>query len=608
MRTGIRDHKSPPITMLHWPPDRVNGGDRSDPSALPPLASRSTRYLCAAAHIDDSFWTTCLREVYYQSNRAVAPSYGFELLPVLRHCLLARNMAIVRDAVVVGILLAAVSTFPALLWFVPAIVWVGIVVTLGRVVRNGARRVSSSFALTPLAREIMWLITVIAVGVAVAAGLGYLLYTSVYVSLPARLQITEGFDPLDLLDYAATILDGLLICALAMLPIVGHRLWQQRQRWLLGPDRRIGHVRLSSRLADIRQQQQGNTVVYSRRYPFVGSGELIHQGSLAGRLVRLNGNDQPSDAPLRESARGFDKRGFDKSPFTTQQVIDHVVCALRPLANDPDPERQIPGLSVNSRIFRTSDEAGPLFTVTEPWALAETIRLPTEPARHYLVCQVVSWYGELVTTVYIHFAVQGQSLYMQMQTTMLPPCNSRYRIIDKVDGIGPVACLRALGRSIKEAPRAALTAPLRLVLAVADLLTDSLTRSAGTASTTTGGLRFGARVSVRELGAAGTPRDAMQVQDIDKYAQIVQRRVVASMLDFLRDNDVDPTELDEKASNYFNNFNNYYNVGAWNTGSGSIVAENVAGQQNSPQGLWPQADGPGFHQPSGSPEPTQRTT
>ncbi|BAL90421.1 hypothetical protein AMIS_52010 [Actinoplanes missouriensis 431] len=46
----------------------------------------TTRHLCAAAYLDEDFRDTAIREVYRQPHRAVAPSYGFTLGPVLGHC------------------------------------------------------------------------------------------------------------------------------------------------------------------------------------------------------------------------------------------------------------------------------------------------------------------------------------------------------------------------------------------------------------------------------------------------------------------------------------------------------------------------------------------
>jgi hypothetical protein len=53
---------------------------------------------------------------------------------------------------------------------------------------------------------------------------------------------------------------------------------------------------------------------------------------------------------------------------------------------------------------------------------------------------------ERITTVYVHVAVQGRSLYVELSTTALPPCANAYRIVDSVENTGSIAWLRAIGK------------------------------------------------------------------------------------------------------------------------------------------------------------------
>ena len=62
----------------------------------------ATRHLCAGVYIDDIFRNEILREVYYKPRRIMAPSYGFDAVPVLAHSLRARNAAIIRDCLIVA--------------------------------------------------------------------------------------------------------------------------------------------------------------------------------------------------------------------------------------------------------------------------------------------------------------------------------------------------------------------------------------------------------------------------------------------------------------------------------------------------------------------------
>src|SRR5215203_198579 len=71
----------------------------------------TTRYLCAAAYLDRKFRDRMITEFIDHERRAVVPSFGFDLEPVVLHCLRARRLILFRDlallALTLSILLAA---------------------------------------------------------------------------------------------------------------------------------------------------------------------------------------------------------------------------------------------------------------------------------------------------------------------------------------------------------------------------------------------------------------------------------------------------------------------------------------------------------------------
>ena len=71
-----------------------------DSNRIHPGSTNATRYLCAAAYLDQAFCRVVLDEVLYQPHRAVAPSHGVSLKPILLHCLAARRRILVRDGLV----------------------------------------------------------------------------------------------------------------------------------------------------------------------------------------------------------------------------------------------------------------------------------------------------------------------------------------------------------------------------------------------------------------------------------------------------------------------------------------------------------------------------
>lgn len=495
----------------------------------------ATRHLCAAAYIDDDFRKDCLRGVYYQPRRMVAPSYGFDLIPVLRHCLRARNAMILRDAAIVAALVLAGLIRPVLLLVAFLLMASAYGVRGLRFLSNEVRTILAGWVL---------------VAIIVAAGLfwncGSVLDRSSF----------ESGTP-------AIIVVVLIMVAIA-LPIASS-LWRQRQ-----VERIVRGTALNApapprgRLAQIDWQQRGNTVIYAGYQTFIGSGPIITRW-------------QPFTLPLvpRAGARASPARGSGMdSRITADQVISFVSEHLSSLQNGRSLEQVLPGLTVTGRIYQSGSEVLRLWPITSPDRIVDLIKSPTEPARHYLVCQVVSWQGELATTVYVHYAVQGDSLSVSLVATALLPCKEEYEAVDHVKRIGPRAYLHAFWRGLRAIPRTVAVAPMRLLGAVSMVLATSLWARIAAGRVASRGFRHGAHTSVRERGMAATTRNDIQWQEIQKYKWIIVRQVMAATLDFLDQRGVETGEFRREVINIITG-------GTVHTGSGDINETTIGRQENN---------------------------
>lgn len=552
----------------------------------------ATRHLSAGAYLDPGFCLTALREIYYQAKRIVAPSYGFDAIAVLGHCLRARRAMIVRDALLVALLvfvswlsvIIALITLGALLVVHVVVVSLGVIraafqyLVDGRHFRDAIYPEAESRSRsgqsqrngnwTPVRRRrfvLLWLENVVAqIGTRLLGILAaYLLLTGLDLLLALRvwhapaLQVRLGIPLL----YAAA---GSPVLAFLVPALT--RTWNRLQLRKLVPGRSPDCRIRTRRLAEIEAQNQGNTIVYSGYRPFVGSGVVLRQWNITQRLVR----------PLPKILGVIDEteldREFETPPFQAWEINEYVRRYIADLAVDPVPERQLSDLTVVDRVFVAGTKISDPELNTPDWLLAEIIRHPTAPARHYLTCQVVSWGGELVTTVYVHFAVQGKALYVELNVVGLLPCDERYRIVDKIDGTSLRRLLRDAGRALLQAPALVAAAPVSLARATADQAGITLsTRFARR------GLRigydYGATTSLREIGTPAVTPDPMQQQDIVKYSRVVERRVLAAILDFLESRQVDITEYRQSSLTVLS-------AGVVNAGSGNVtVGGNVAGTQ-----------------------------
>jgi hypothetical protein len=88
------------------------------------------------------------------------------------------------------------------------------------------------------------------------------------------------------------------------------------------------------------------------------------------------------------------------------------------------------------------------------------------------------------------------------------------------------------------------------------------------------GYDYGARIGLREMGASDEVRDHMQTQDIVKYGRVIERRVLAAVLDFLEDRGVDVAEYRQRSLTILN-------TGAVATSGGTVnVQGDTVGTQN----------------------------
>lgn len=537
-------------------------------TAGPPAVSAATRHLSAAAYLDVDFRRRSLREIYHQPGRMVAPSHGFDLITVLGHCLRARTIELVRDGVIAAVLLlTALVSLPAFAIGVSTLVTVYFVVSVWRIISDAARelRIGGTVSVNVILLRIVLLgaVTVVA----------YLFLAAVFAAALASLLSdpstlygsgdTGGYSSGSSLETTAgltIVVTVLMHLAIFTIPVAGE-LMVPIALETLRPGRPLTPPRPSPRFDQIHRQLSGNTIGYGGYDPFVGAGEWLRSWSMAQRLIR------PMDLSAPEDTEG--DREFPEPPFTAVELVEHVRTRLSALATEATPEGLLPGLTVEDRIFVSDREEVTLTAFTPTDQIARIITDPTAPQRHYLACQVVSWKGELVTTVYVHVALQGKALYLELDTLALPPCKSWYR----TGSPGAAMYIRAIGRGLVSAPGVVASAPLNLLRAAWDGLVGAMSGSAYGAA-----YGAGAVVSVRELGAADDARSHLQWQDIAKYSKVIERRLMAAVLDFLDAKGVDTGEFLERSQNVLN-------VGALHTGSGQLKVEgDSVGQQKKTAG------------------------
>src|SRR6266545_2026733 len=305
-------------------------------------ADSSTRYLCVGAEIDSDFAHEVIEAVLEERYQAVAPSFGIDLVPVVRHALNGRRRRTTRDLTVAA--LAAVNL---------------LLNPVGSVATVVAGLVTQFFYRRARLRWPQWgTRNALAVGAIAYATIGALL--GLMVVLPAAaLGVAAGTSSPGL----ARLLTSLLRIAsigsvLSLLAVWGVVLWERLAtrsvlvdtlRWdTYDPARRSVRVDLDPRAQQRLQvidemQRRHNVTAYSGFFPFLGAGGELRTWSFGIDLTRgtpgfaMDGQRPDGQQPL---------------PFTIAELQAHVAQRLEALRSpDLDPAHRLGGLIVEDRLF-----------------------------------------------------------------------------------------------------------------------------------------------------------------------------------------------------------------------------------------------------------------
>jgi len=552
------------------------------PAPAPPTPSgrknTATLHLCAAAYLDRPFRESVIAQVYRRPDRAVAPNPGTDAVPILRHVLRARAIDLFQQALLAGLL--------ALLVFAPVASKLGMVTGLllwalvgqtalvcaayanpGRAgsPRRQAKRLLIGTAVTgAVILGLHFLAQAIPDRIFVETGIedyrsGGMIHETGYACLAVRTG--ERYDSFlgECIAYGSEFgfwpgFTGVVIW-LIVLGAFTALFGAFRSRCLASlPSEPEPMAAANRRVLAIGQSQHSPVVLYNAaRQPFVGSGRPIETWQFA--------------MALRPAASAADAQ--DDSPIDPVGLNDHIRARLRQLGADSASTRRLPSLTISDRLYVSGEDTADLvrypYELTRsgyPFQTMEQVQVePTTPVRHYLRCEAASWDGELVVSAFAHFALQGESLYVEFTGCVLPPTRAQHQVF----GYGMPSRKRIiLGGSLREAA----TMPIALVRSPIDVLRTACTMLAQTRIGRARERRpqdHGAVVGIRELGARAFEQNYFQGRDQIKYLRIMERQILAALTEYLREHHIDTSELEERANAIVNN--GVINYGKMQTGA-----------------------------------------
>ena len=532
----------------------------------------TTRYLCAAAHLDDDFADDAIREFLVEPTRAVPPTPGVRAGAVLAEAVAARARRKIRDGVLLALLVFALFLFSGTVLIMWVVVAVG--VAMGGAVakaRADSGALGAVVERADLMRRLIPMLAVLAVG-------GALAFAVVEYLGGSSSDLEADADP------AATVLAIFLVLALAAVLVIDELIvWHHLNN-------RFGRGRI---VPDVWPDQLNSQV---RGVYFAGSGRFLARLSMLvgsrrdaaapARIGEANG-DSPPAAPV-VVARGYNMfvgAGSEHEPWslvlplkpgseggvvtklTADLLYRRVGAELDRLrtATSLSPGRRFASLTVTEQIVVAAEElidhddeaaqdflAGPA-GVPYPMLRGHRVRelrdQPLEWARYYLCCQLETWDRDFVVSAFLHLAVDDTTLYIEWTPCVLPPIRSAYRGIDSLSD-SPWPPIR---RAVVNLIGLPATAPRRLARFVARIKPPK--RRRGTVSPD----MYGVRYSLRELAADVDMHNYFQLVDRERYLKVLESRLIPAISDVMREAGYEVARLEEHAA-VVSNSNTYINA------------------------------------------------
>jgi hypothetical protein len=505
----------------------------------------ATQHLRAGVFLDRAFRNMVIYKVHNGTAHRTAPSYGFDLITVVRGAWLAWAEESLELAAVAAILaIAFTMDLHAVLMAACVIGTIALLRVCLRAVPETARLHAVAAGERLLRRrgtvdhsrrhETARLMLLCLGGAALLA-------------IIAAWAAGSAADPRRQVAAAAVLLGALAV--------IGASAGIARQVSLNHIKRQLGRParNLRGRLRVIQAQQESPYVVYSRfrsdeddhklsapgrdeeLTPFVGSGILVHRWPY------------PLTVQLLKDCEGtMEEREHRTPPFQTHELVEYLKKAMEPAGEDPGRLR---GFQIKDRLYVAETDVSPHRGFLRDPARQEDIDAiidePHGDIVYYLELRLTVS-GELVTTAFVRVTVRGRALTMDFSACALTRTPPDYRLLDAPGETGAFAVIRAAARGAVSLPATA----------------GGLWRLASAPWAIAGALRagrdhtlyprwhesIGPRLSIREEKAIDwSDTSSEDKRHIYADVKIIEERLLKAAEDFLKSRDIDVTALKRRA-------------------------------------------------------------
>lgn len=557
------------MTTSHAPP--------AQETALEPTAA--TRHLCAGVYVDERFRDLVIGEVCTAPHRRVAPSYGFDIVPVMHHAWRAAALsalprttvlAAVVGPVIAGAVPAAIliaSCFGLLLLLRLATLLQGI--DRQPIPAHKSRRLGLGSPLRAHRYLLRFLLPRVTTGKALAfrrvttAALWLALTVLVIALLYPRQALTALLlaAALTLVYLAVGATRQLILNRILRTPALRPARLSGRQR---AADRQQHHmcaVYRRPRHSDDEDDDLTMFTLFGDRSPFIGAGELVYQWNppMSIQLLRPD----TDDAPLHE-------REHSVPPFQAHELVEHLRKAVLPLNIDSRDVR-LPA-EVRDRVYVAETDVAVdrsllphHFTQSE---LRSIINTPESKQHHFLEVTTAADGAEFVATVLLHVSLQGRTLNLSTAACVLAHTPRSFQRAEEFGHHGAAAVIWAAFNELAALP-SDIQHSWRIfrylyALAKAAVLPRDLT------TTPIRNILIGSRVSIREESSQAWTKVQLEKSDILGRMKTIEQRLLSAASDFLQGKDVDTSVFKDRALKIINS-------GIFNFGDNNSFTNNAVG-------------------------------
>ncbi|WP_030568287.1 hypothetical protein [Streptomyces aureocirculatus] len=543
----------------------------------------ATRHLCAGVYVDERFRDLVIDEVCTAPHRRVAPSYGFDIVPVMHHAWLAATLSALLRITVVGAVVApaCANALPTAILVACglALLWL---LRLATALRDAdrqpsPRRKSKRRGLGPVARGDRRLLKLLfprrhsektralrRIGVAslslTLAGLTTALTHPGHAE--AALHVAVGIS-LMCLGVGAT--RQLMLNHILRAPSLRPARLSGRQRAADQQQQHVGAVYRRPRHSEDEDEDDDLTMftLFGDESPFIGAGELVYQWNPPMSIQLLRPDDE-GKAPLHE-------REHPVPPFQAHELVDYLRDAVRLLNTDSEDVR-LPA-QVRDRVYMADTDVAvdhsllpKKFTEAD---LRDIINTPGSRQHHFLEISTPAEGSEFVATVLLHISLQGRTLSISTAACVLAHTPRSFQRTEEFGHHGAVAVIWAAFREL-----AILSSEIQYswriiryvyTLGKATLLPRDLT------STPIRNILIGSRVSIRESSAQAWSKIQLEKTDILGRMKTIEQRLLRAAGDFLHSKNVDISEFNDRALKIINS--GIFNFGDNNTFSNNAVGD-----------------------------------